>query len=102
MIAARARTEMLLNRIAERAKAAEDDPKMQEKIADAITETNKENAEAAKKQVEINAKAKQKYNECIDNCEIEKAEAESSDGSCCGGDWYRYLCFCYLGTCCKY
>ena len=72
--------------------------------AAAITELNAE-IEQKRKEDELNQKlaaqeAKQKYTECVNNCQLEKEEAESGLKTCCNGDWYRYLCFCYAGTCC--
>ncbi len=69
-----------------------------------IQELNSE-IEAQRKQDELDQKlgaqeAKQKYEECVNNCQMEKEEAESGVKTCCNGDWYRYLCFCYAGTCC--
>ena len=72
--------------------------------AAAITELNAE-IEQKRKEDELNQKlaaqeAKQKYTECVNNCQLEKEEAESGLKTCCNGDWYRYLCFCYAGACC--
>lgn len=72
--------------------------------AAAIQELNAD-IEQKRKEDELNTKlaaqeAKQKYDECINNCQLEKEEAESGLKTCCNGDWYRYLCFCYAGTCC--
>ena len=72
--------------------------------AAAIQELNAD-IEQKRKEDELNQKlaaqeAKQKYEECVNNCQLEKEEAESGLKTCCNGDWYRYLCFCYAGTCC--
>jgi len=67
---------------------------------EAQVEAKKAN-EALEKQVE-SKEAKQDYEKCLSNCDIEKTEAESGiveEVECCG-DWFRYLCFCYAGTCC--
>jgi len=71
-----------------------------EALADAVNEINKDAEEEAANKAKAAEKAATQYNECISNCKSDKIEAEQGDGSCCGGVWYRYLCFCYAGTCC--
>ena len=86
------------------AEATEVTPPANAEEAAAITELNAE-IEQKRKEDELNQKlaaqeAKQKYTECVNNCQLEKEEAESGLKTCCNGDWYRYLCFCYAGACC--
>ena len=45
-------------------------------------------------------KAQKQYLECESECDKQLLVDTSGTKTCCNGDWYRYLCFCYAGTCC--
>ena len=44
--------------------------------------------------------AQKQYLECEADCDKQLLVDTSGTKTCCNGDWYRYLCFCYAGACC--
>ena len=49
---------------------------------------------------EAKDKAQKQYLECEADCDKQLLVDTSGTKTCCNGDWYRYLCFCYAGACC--
>jgi len=59
-----------------------------------------EQKEREQELAEAKDEAAKRYLECEADCDKELLVDTSGTKTCCNGDWYRYLCFCYAGTCC--